>query len=438
MVHRKHLRSTYTCDFCGNQSTNADSCNGCGGSSFRHEIVEVPGIKTDASLHTSITEVKKRQKHFTICLSIAIAALAIFVKVKEPNTDLSAPGKADFAASDSIKAVDPIATENIPETGFRAYYYRKGRGNLMHHETVSDISLQHSGNDKIHGIAPRDLMALWVGKLNVEERGFIDIFTNEDASNLRVRIDGTTYPLASTGNRTTIELEKGKHIVEVEHKSTSRSANFNLAIRKHSLDYSKSGIVNQLSELASDKYRVLYVYQSRTPHSANSTLLHLADIRGPVVLVLDSYKAIDWKILNPQSIDLRAIVTGAYKGRSSVHGENLPETLSLIYDKNNVKPDTELFNCNCSIGCRGSGLVGLTVELDSIGTGILTGITMADSAHSLAVPEITISSEEISQSSIDQMRQQEACPRPGSANSTQRQNPSPLVNTRTAHTETIE
>ena len=439
MVYRTQFRSGFICNFCGNQNSLRGSCAGCGGSSFRREIIEVPTSKSDDGLRPSVTEVKNRQKRTTIGLSIIVACLLLYVVTKNPDKEHSGP--QDRVANHQ-RNLSPATISNtletLPKKGFRAYYYHTGSPNFIHHETVNSIDLKTNSGADIHGIEPHKLSVLWEGKLHRDKKGFIDVLTKKRNASVRLRIDGTTIPLASNGTKTTIELDQGEHLVEVDYKHGSRNIDFHLSFRNHSIEYSKTGITNKLSKLIPEDYRSLYVYQRQTPASARSTLVHLNNIAGPVVLVLDSHYAIDWQILNSFSVDLRAIVVGSYKGGSSVQGDQLPEIMTLRYDKNDNGLVSQALHCICSDGCRGSGLVGLTEELESVRAGTLSGITISHSTISLSVPETTITEEITAQTLIEHMQRQEDCPRPSTSSHKKQKKLATVARPRVVKAEVLE
>ncbi len=430
MVYRTSFQSVYICDFCGNQSVARGSCPGCGGSSFRQEVAETHTYLSDDKHHTGDNEVESRWILIAAILSIIVVCVFVYSKTKGLDENHVASNETVTAKSTFLGKDTTGILEDIPEKGYRVFYYHVGTGKYIHQDTVSDISLNLRSNSYFHGIRSYNLAALWVGKLHIQKKGLFDVFTNNTDAEVQLRLDGTTIPLGTTTKRTTIELDAGEHIVEAGYKNRNNKAEFDLFIRSHSIEYSTAGIVNKLPDLDSEDYKVLYVYQRRTPSGARSTLLHLGETSGPVVLVLDSYNAIDWKILNTFSVDLRAIVIGSYKGGSSAHGQNLPEILTLRRKNNNPHMSTGVLNCNCSMGCRSSGLVGLVEELEALGTGNLSGITTGHSNGSLAVPEIAITSAENAQESIEQMRRLESCPGANGSTSKKQKFPGTLARTK--------
>ena len=402
MITRAQFRSTYVCNFCGNQRLSGNACAGCGGSSFHQEVRNVASSEPGDQLLTEVIEGNRKLKLITAFF--LIAALTSFVFSYNRMQQTTETPAQNSVANKGISTVNQTwgqrlnALNSIPENGYRAYYLRGGPEEFVHQENVTDINLKYKDSREFHGISPRKLAAYWVGKLNVEEKGFYDVTANQNHERVRVLIDGNLINLADERKKTLIELDQGQHLIEVEYRNRDRYADFHMSIQRSNIEYSKAGIQSTLSRHMPEDYKFLYVFQHQSRTSARMTLLNLHKTSGPVVLMLDSYDVINWQVLNPHHVDIRAVVVASYKQGSSVRGEIPPSAMTLQSRDRILRKNSALRTCSCYSGvtqCGGTLLPQIAKAIESFGTGVLSGLTINHKNHTLQVPEIYVNNNSI-------------------------------------------
>lgn len=173
------------------------------------------------------------------------------------------------------------------------------------------------------------------------------------------------------------------------------------AARQSIVEFSKNEIQQILANAITEDYEFIFVESKTSTKEIQTTNLHIEENANPLVLVLSSFEAVHWHILNPHNVDIRAIVFGSTKIGSKITGhssQQLPHKgkIELITSK------------RCEGINMGSIPVDVTNQLDGFGTGVLSGISISTHNQDIRVPE-SIIDERYAQ---EVQRMSDSCPKP--------------------------
>lgn len=336
----------------------------------------------------------------------------------DPETYMPAPVMKDFN----------VTHADIPPTGFKAYYYSQDpnrRGVVM--QIVETIALRDS-KLKRNGIDVRQGSAYYLGKLNFAEPTAQKIGVHAGGTSVVIRINGqvvySSFPkpitlttemleqarrmplfLSSGANPVkdfVFEFPQGDSIIEVDVANTSHSLDFKIAIQ----DVFEKIVRREVKERITADYlqnAAVYYYavdESNTPDFSLDIRVPKTD--GPVILVLDSNRPVDWKVNHENEIAYTIVSSGSTGTR--VLGRDLGETLHLNHPLR-MHSETRACSCNRGFRCRdNTDLLDIAAAVKNL-TGVeLSGYAIDDEASFLS---ITRYSSDI-RTRIDVLREEEA------------------------------
>lgn len=214
---------------------------------------------------------------------------------------------------------------SVPETGFRAYYFKQDAMDTpVAEENVSHIGIHYIHQD-FHGIDAKNFAALWVGNIHAKEDMVMSMQYDLSWAQVRVWLDGqSVYEYQHADNRQSREgsfdliLTKGSHRLEVAFINHWHTVGFALyPQRKILIDQSDEvrALLNQ------PDYAVAHakVYESNARYGTID--LHLPPSNKPVVLVLESHHSVFWR-LQPSQTPLKAVII--QNGKGVVSGSRAP------------------------------------------------------------------------------------------------------------------
>lgn len=157
------------------------------------------------------------------------------------------------------------------------------------------------------------------------------------------------------------------------------------------IEYTKDEIQQLLAEGISEDYEFLYVVTYSNSSPDNTITLDIKENKKPIVLVLTSYEAVNWKISNPFNADIRAIVYGSDKMGTTVKGDITPSAIHLPHT-GPIRGSSSFQNCpiNTSTMDTSESDLNKVMMLEELGTGVLGGTSYRNSANQIKVPQTTM------------------------------------------------
>ena len=408
----------YICTFCGNQRIAKGHCEGCGGSSFKRQLSDdhLPFSQFRQLITTQTSGLIKHIKILSVVTAIGFITIATALYKQAPDqtksTHLKSSPPAPYSAAGSAWGRILNPQKDVPDSGFTAYYLRGGADKFIHKEHVNDIAVKFGSSNRIHNITPRSFAAYWIGKINLSKKKFLDMSVTTGHVSSRVYINGVAQTINSGRRKTTIELDQGEHIVEVEFSNRWHTVDFFFSLAESRPQYSTKAINSQLTNLIAEDYEFLYVSQHESPSTNQTTLLNLEDNDKPVVLLLNSYEPVKWHVLNPFNIELRAVVIGSYEQGSEVQGDISTNTKILHHTGKVGRINNGRKRCQCysgTINCGGETIADIEKKLSVFGSGTLAGLTINSSTSTLVVPEEIVNSRAKQLELADFEAQKNAC-----------------------------
>ena len=327
----------------------------------------------------------------------------------EPRNTLDQYPKAESTWGDTL---NPGGT--VPAQGYAAYYInQKNPRQTIAQENVTSIAMNYAW-DKFHGIPSEQVGAYWVGRLHVPQKALYYISGDLSWAKMRVLLDKHII-IEGEGN-TSLELDAGDYLLEVEYLNNWHTVGFHFAITPAVTELDEEALPAIIAAQKLPADTVTYavgVYESASRD--NHILLQAPAGDTPYILLLGSYNAVQWDISG--RAPALVIYNGAWHS-SSVRsdGGNTP----LLAWKGNIDHDLgeqKPRGCSCHGGhfhCEGSGnTLGEFAERVRTMTAFpLAGYSGKYSTDALNIPEIVINAENLAASAqvqVDIDAQRRAC-----------------------------
>ncbi|OAM26741.1 hypothetical protein A7P95_08255 [Eikenella longinqua] len=264
----------------------------------------------------------------------------------------------------------------------------------MARETVSSIAINYAYNE-FHGIPSPTFGAYWAGRLHIPQRGKYRIATNLSHAELRVLLNRHLVMQAGDqSSDTTILLEPGDYLLEVEYANRWHTTGFQLTVAPAVKEIDDDALAAAIAAQRLPAGTVAYaVGVSSSTSRDNRIILQGPRNSTPYVLILSSHKAVRWEVhgRQPQLV----VHTGSRQG-SSVHTDgNVPQIAWSGHVPDNLT-DTRPPTCHCMptgglyCGNRSSDLRDFT-EIIQRRTGLpLRGVSTQHNASLLPIPQTII------------------------------------------------
>jgi len=229
-------------------------------------------------------------------------------------------------------------------------------------ESVPRIAANYAWAD-FRGIDSHDFYATWTATVTANTTNrLINIKTDQGWSSAVIKIDNVVVPYQDT---IAYVFTPGAHTVEISYENNWHTTSFNVSFTDNAVS-TLTQAQTIVEPLADDDTQVIYVgvYESNDFYNEISVLLQAQT--KPVILVLNSYHAVNWKLSNPTNVPIKAIVYGAYAPGSTVHANfRIPkiQTYSLSNTYDSVSPPS-LVTLTGGAADRtfgGYGVVSLTI-----------------------------------------------------------------------------
>lgn len=238
-------------------------------------------------------------------------------------------GCFDFASEESItlppekiasawgKKLNP--KNEVPSLGYRAIYFDDGASDYAaFQETTPSIAIKF-GPNSFHGIQPQSFSAYWVGLLKFDVPTEKQFSVSQSWAHTRIYVDGkTVFDKSKEQKDFTYSFSAGDHVIEVEHSNNWHTAEFKMTV-DDKLKVLNSDSIAQFfnnSQLRHAKIHYINLYESSARDT--SVEVEIASSSEPVVLWLNSYEAIDWKLA--KGTNVAAVIISAHSPGSRVIG----------------------------------------------------------------------------------------------------------------------
>lgn len=238
-------------------------------------------------------------------------------------------GCYDFASEESItlppekiasawgKRLNP--KNEVPSLGYRAIYFDDGASDYAaFQETKPSIAVKF-GPNSFHGILPQSFSAYWIGLLKFDVPTEKQFSVSQSWAHTRIYVDGKTiFDRSNEQKDFTYSFSDGEHVIEVEHSNNWHTAEFKMTVDDKLKVLNSQSIAEFFnnSKLRDAKIHYINLYES----SAHDTSVEVdvASSSQPIVLWLNSYEAIDWKLA--RGTNVAAVVISAHSPGSRVIG----------------------------------------------------------------------------------------------------------------------
>ena len=163
----------------------------------------------------------------------------------------------------------------------------------------------------------------------------------------------------------------------------------------------KDEIIKELNSVVTDDTNFNYIGVYESDNKDNSVTLKLKESKYPAVLLLQSHRAVVWKIDNSAKVDIKAIVINSSTPESEVRGET--KGIKIIYSQRAVGhgyssglPDQKRKKeCKCIVGhytCSETRAFGAN-DIPSKFAQKASGFSGKYAATTLEVPEVQMKPE---------------------------------------------
>lgn len=236
---------------------------------------------------------------------------------------------AALSTAGSRLAAYPLATRSwgdiynpsgsIPAHGFAAWYIdtRQPQQPVATAEEAR-IALNFAYSDS-HGIPSESFAAYWAGKIPVVQKGHYRLKADIGWAQMRVLLDRHIIAESREPNRTelppALELDAGKHLLEVEYSNHWHTAQFQLALAPDVPVYGSEDLAAAIAALHLPPATVTHVV-ALYPSAAADRRVRVQAPTGdtPYILVLNSYDPVNWELQG------RAPVLVVHDDRGSLRG----------------------------------------------------------------------------------------------------------------------
>jgi hypothetical protein len=268
-----------------------------------------------------------------------------------------------------------------------------------------------------HGIDSKDFGAYWVGNFTYEKKNTMEISIAQSWAKTRVIIDGmVVYEGSNSNAQLPYEFSKGKHKIEVEYVNNWHTTGFALSIKAKEKIYSEKELKEALSKLTSKNSEVLVasVYESRAKDQ--SIELILAKHTKPVILVLNAYDTVEWRIKNAYKTKIEAVIYGAHKPGTQISGD-LSKSVPIFPYEGHLGSYSMKKSCSCINGgalfhCDGNNAEETINRIESLTGKKIFGFSAIYGTDALLLPNTIVSEktrEAFKAEIVNVEKQREAC-----------------------------
>lgn len=291
----------------------------------------------------------------------------------------------------TINSLSKPFDDKIPTNFFKASYYSKSYSNLISTQIVKDISINFTDTNNL-AIKPNDFMGHWIGYINIEKDSIKSLSIAQSNSKTRVLVNDIELFDGKGEKVINLKLKQGLHKIEVFHSNNWHTANFVLSIVNDSKVYSSSELrkelENSLKNFEYDNY-IVTIFESK--NFDNSIKIDIEYNSKPIVLFLNSYHAINWKIKNVKGSKIYAIIYNSKHPGTTIQGDVKD---SLLFKAEKITSSYTFDTvCSCVSGylnCNGADFFGTNTYIKVLTNKDLSGFTTGYAVDNLIVPQVKV------------------------------------------------
>lgn len=216
---------------------------------------------------------------------------------------------------------NPWNDEGLPVNQFRAEYYDDRSPNTVVYSEVVDRACLNYCWGEFHNIDSENFKGVWAGEFTFDKDTVKTLQVAQSWAKTTVLVDGEVV-ISETNTKISMPytFEKGSHIVRVIHESNYFSTGFAFTMNDPARVWEKGMIEGKLNSLM-DNNTVIYhagVYDSVNFYQNTDVTVLPTD--KSVILFLTSYCPVDWRLKNPDKVNIKAIVYSGHEPGSEVTG----------------------------------------------------------------------------------------------------------------------
>jgi len=339
------------------------------------------------------------------------------VKVSKHILEFLATGGLYKSKNSWSKHLNPNGV--APYNAFKVMYIdTKNPKKVVATQEVKDAVISFQG-ENLFNIEPANFGALWMGLVKFDKETTRTLYIDQSQATTRVIINGYVVYDATTRGEISYTFNKGISRIEIEYLNRWHTVNFSLKIVKKVEKFTQEEIQKKLKPLVSKGSKFLYVGVYESEKKDSHIVLKVQKSKEPVVLMLQSQRAVIWDIRNTSGTKIQAIVINSSSPEATVIGD--VKGIKVLYSKTRVGngyesglPSNKKRECLCIGGhytCGGNG----GFNADSIPKAFnkrVRGFSGKYRVGILSVPEVTMSDakyKEVKLNSELHMRKRSEC-----------------------------
>ncbi len=245
-----------------------------------------------------------------------------------PQESVTPPGTPPALSSSTPR------TEGFELGSFKADYFDGAK--LVATEFVARPAVNYAWSD-FHGIQSENFRAAWEGTLTatLPDQG-VDINTDLSWSDAKLVIDGKEVPFSERVHQT---FSLGTHSIRVEYANHWHTTGFNMSFTSNPV-FTTREVRRDVAALVTADTRIAHIAIYEPSSFTNDVTVTVKPGSHPVFLVLSSYAATNWIIVNPGNVEIKGIAYGAYGPGPTVvapAGVKTFELSDLRYEEANLE-----------------------------------------------------------------------------------------------------
>lgn len=285
-------------------------------------------------------------------------------------------------ASSWFAVLNPQGT--IYDRGFKAFYFdRTNNGSQPFIAYSESVAVKYAWSE-LHQIPSEHFAGYWIGQISFDQQTVQQISVSTSWAKARIFIDGQIVNQGEAG-QFVHSFAAGTHLIEVEYINNWHTTEFKVTFDEVSQVLPLDEVGSQLRQGKAGQASIYYVGLYESARQDTSVDVALPASREPIVVWLDSYEAIDWKLTGKAPV--AAVVLASYKPGSRVTGAGSAKIL-LTRNRFGVH-DFGGGGCSCVAGnfhCEQSGsLADVSDRLMELTGRGLSGVVGEYSASSVSI-----------------------------------------------------
>lgn len=298
----------------------------------------------------------------------------------------------------------------FPKNRFKAFYFNtKNPKTIIATEEVSKVGINYP-YDQFHKIPSEDFGGYWVGDFEYNSDTPMQLSLELSWAKSRVIINGKVVHEGENSTTFPYVFKKGSNRIEVEYANNWHTTGFMMSVKPMEKKYTTDELQTYLQENISKNAEVLYAGVYESGQTDQSIFLKLAKVEKPVILVLNSYSGINWKISNPDRVTIEAIIYSAYQPGTEIMGDNLKNVPKLLYD-GILGSYTMEEHCDCHgalFHCEGSNGLSVIRQIESVTKRKVLGCDAHYAPKVMQLPKVYVTPERLKAFEYEKLQNEKA------------------------------